>query len=149
MSYLKKALSADERVIHAAKLHWIVFAGPAFLVVLGFLFGGASQGLSLLLSVLGVISFVGVFIERSTTDLAVTNKKVLAKTGLIARKTVEQRLGKIDSVQVQQDVLGRILNFGSVTVTGSGFVATPIKNVADPMTFRRAVEQAEEGMEKA
>jgi hypothetical protein len=67
---------------------------------------------------------------------------VVAKWGFIARSTIEQRLEKVDSVSVDQTFLGRVLNFGNVTVHGTGINATPIKMIADPLAFRRKVEQA-------
>ncbi|MBY0363141.1 MAG: PH domain-containing protein [Phreatobacter sp.] len=81
------------------------------------------------------------FMSR-TTELAVTSRKVVAKWGFIARSTIEQRLEKVDSVAVDQTFLGRVLNFGNVTVHGTGINATPIKMIADPLAFRRKVEQA-------
>ncbi|MEM6414347.1 MAG: PH domain-containing protein [Pseudomonadota bacterium] len=148
MSYLRKAIGPNETLKYKAKVHWVVFLNPIILMLVGLLLVAATGGFSVILLILGFLGLIGGFIYSATTDLAVTNKKVIAKWGLISRKTIEQRLSKIDTVQVDQSVFGRILNYGSITVTGSGFTPTPIKNIADPMTFRRSVEQAEEQAEQ-
>jgi uncharacterized membrane protein YdbT with pleckstrin-like domain len=80
------------------------------------------------------------WIQRATTDLGVTNKRVIAKAGLISRRTVEQRIQKIESIRVNQGILGRMLDYGTIMVHGTGGATTPIRNVADPFAFKRAVE---------
>lgn len=148
MSYLSQALGPDETLVHKAAVHWIVFVWPSLLIVIGFVLAPATSGASMFLVIFGIVSILGAWIYSATTDLAVSSRKVIAKWGLISRKTIEQRLTKVDTVQVDQGILGRLLNYGSITVTGSGFAPTPIKNIADPLSFRRAVEAAEDKLTK-
>ena len=144
MSYINKSIGADERLVASAKIHWVALVYPTILLILGvatlqfyvgyfFLFAASFQ-------------LLGAIVHRTTTDLAVTNKKLIAKWGLFRRQTIEQRIGKIDTIQVDQGIMGRLLNYGSITVTGSGFAPTPIKTIADPLAFRRAVELAEDAV---
>ncbi|WP_296578589.1 PH domain-containing protein [Phreatobacter sp.] len=142
MSYVSDSLGPGEEIIHEATIHWIVYFWPMVAVVAGIAaavfvwpYGAAALGLAALWLL------VAWFMSR-TTELAVTSRKVVAKWGFIARSTIEQRLEKVDSVAVDQTFLGRVLNFGNVTVHGTGINATPIKMIADPLAFRRKVEQA-------
>lgn len=142
MSYVSDSLGPGEEIIHEATIHWIVYLWPMVAVVVGLAatvfvwpYGAAVLGLA------SLWLLVAWFMSR-TTELAVTSRKVVAKWGFIARSTIEQRLEKVDSVAVDQTFLGRVLNFGNVTVHGTGINATPIKMIADPLAFRRKVEQA-------
>jgi len=72
-----------------------------------------------------------------TTELAITSKRIISKSGIFKRATMELRLDKIESIKVDQSVMGRILNFGSVTIAGTGGDATPIESIADPLEFQR------------
>lgn len=83
-----------------------------------------------------------------TTELAVTNKRVVAKFGLLTRTTIEINLRRVESVQVHQGILGRIFDFGTVWVSGAGTPQASIPNVQDPMAFRRAVFAAQEAAER-
>jgi uncharacterized membrane protein YdbT with pleckstrin-like domain len=130
MSYISKHISQDEQVKYIAHKHWIVYFWPVVLI--------AFWGLGLLLLPL-------VWLSTRTTELGVTNKKVIAKWGIISRRTIEQRLEKVDSIQVHQGIIGRFLNYGTISVHGSGITTTPIPRISDPLQFRRAVESAIEG----
>ncbi|WP_207479602.1 PH domain-containing protein [Arenibaculum pallidiluteum] len=80
--------------------------------------------------------------KKLTTELALTNQRVIAKFGFIRRSTIEQRLEKVDSIQVRQGVIGRLFGAGSVLVSGSGVSATPIPGIDDPLLFRNRVNEA-------
>jgi uncharacterized membrane protein YdbT with pleckstrin-like domain len=134
MSYLSKSLSDGEVVKYVAVKHWIIFV-PHIVI---FLFGFAAPPFF----ILGVIGVIWSILVRWTTELAITNKKVVGKWGVISRHTVEQRLEKVDSIQVNQGILGRILNFGTVRVNGTGLTSTPIPRISVPLAFRRSVELA-------
>ncbi|UOO81955.1 PH domain-containing protein [Uruburuella testudinis] len=74
-----------------------------------------------------------------TTELALTNKKVIAKFGFIRRSTIELNLDKVESISVEQGFIGRIFNFGSIVVRGTGGSQAPIPYIAQPLEFRRQV----------
>lgn len=137
MSYVSESLSSGEQIVASATTHWIVFVPGIIITLIGFSFFP--------ILIIGLIIIGLAFLKKVTTELAVTNKKVIGKWGVISRRTIEQRLDKVDSVQIVQGILGRILNYGSVQVNGSGLSATPIPGIADPLTFRRAVERAIDG----
>lgn len=127
MGYLERAVSADEIIEYKAKTHWIVFLLPVLLI--------AAYGLGLIF-----VFFTWLYVI--STDLGVTNKRVIGKWGFISRRTMEQRLDKVEGVQVHQGIFGRLLGYGTVIVTGTGGSGTPIPNIADPLAFRSAVNAA-------
>ncbi|HEX5254593.1 MAG TPA: PH domain-containing protein [Mycobacterium sp.] len=125
-SYIEQVLGRDENIVATAKITGWIYFGPALLTVCT---------LGLLCPVLLIP-----YIQRATTDLGVTNKRVIAKSGLISRRTVEQRIQKIESIRVSQGIIGRMLDYGTIMVHGTGGATTPIRSVADPFAFKRAVE---------
>jgi len=76
------------------------------------------------------------FIRRATTELAVTDHRVIYKSGLLSRHTIEMNRDKVESVDVDQSLLGRILGYGTVVVRGTGGSLEPIRNISDPLSFR-------------
>ena len=143
-SYLDRTLNSGERIERSARLHWIVFARPATALVVGVLVAVASSSeqwrvFGILVAVLALIALVLAFIKWRTTEIAITNQRVLLKVGLIKRDTIEIIASKIESVDISQSVLGRLLNFGTVMVRGTGGNVNKIKDVPDPLEFRRAV----------
>ncbi len=85
---------------------------------------------------------------RSSTELAVTDRRIIAKFGFIRRSTVELNLTKIESVRVEQSVAGRIFGYGSIIVTGTGSTMDPIAFIADPIRFRQAVQAATDAIQQ-
>lgn len=127
MSYLERTISAGETIEYTAKTHWVVYVLPVlFIPIYG----------------IGLIFLLFAWLYTISTDLGVTNKRVIGKWGFISRRTIEQRLDKIEGVQVHQGILGRILNYGTIIVTGTGGSGTPIPNIANPLEFRAAVNAA-------
>jgi uncharacterized membrane protein YdbT with pleckstrin-like domain len=87
-------------------------------------------------ALLALSSAFRAFIRRATTELAVTDQRVIYKTGLLARHTLEMNRSKVESVAVDQTPLGRLFGYGTVTVRGIGSALEPIRNITDPLTFR-------------
>ena len=81
-----------------------------------------------------------------TTELAFTNKRVIAKFGFISRKTIEIGLTKVESLQVDQGILGRIFNFGTLVISGAGNPQAPIPGISNPMTFRRSFMEFQDNL---
>ena len=164
MSYVQKTLIAGETVLYRAHLHWVVLLWHALLgsiaALAGFalligtlvttgreLGGGGTAavigGAALVLAGVAIV-MVG-FLKRSSTEIAVTNKRVLIKTGFFSRKTVEIFLSKIESVVVDETMMGKTLGFGTVTVRGTGGTPEQFERVANPLEFRRQVQTQMEG----
>jgi uncharacterized membrane protein YdbT with pleckstrin-like domain len=95
-----------------------------------------------ILAVCAVLLIVWPFIARRSTELVVTDRRFIAKYGLVSTHSIEIRFDKIETVRVSQSLLGKMLNYGDVVVTGTGSTFDPIRNVANAMKFRIALNQA-------
>jgi uncharacterized membrane protein YdbT with pleckstrin-like domain len=132
MSYVDSIIGAGERILFTGRVsawslfwYWIV-------------------GLVLLPLVVGLFVWIFAWVKLRTTELAVTNKRVIAKFGFIRRETTEISVARIESVQVNQTVMGRLLDYGTIVFSGAGTPQASIANIADPLAFRKAVISAQE-----
>ena len=130
--YVEKNLIKDEQVVYTGRLSAWGFAGQIAL------------GIVLIPLVVGIVMLIWVWIRMRTMELAITTKRLIIKSGLISRQTIELNLGKVESLQVDQSVLGRMLGYGSIQVNGTGTSHAPIHGVADPLEFRRQFMQAQD-----
>ena len=136
-SYIEGTLIKDEKLVYVGNISlWTL----APLLCLGFIL--------LLAYGLGLIVFLIAYIRYKTTELAFTNKRVVAKFGFISRKTIEINISKVESIQVHQSITGRIFNYGSLVITGSGESQAPIAGISNPMGFRRAFMEAQDMAQK-
>jgi uncharacterized membrane protein YdbT with pleckstrin-like domain len=148
MSYVARVLQPGEAIEHTAKLHWFIYLRTIFaliicIILIGVSFTRDNQNLDLVLGIaviifglLGLLTGVRAFIRRATTELAVTDRRVIYKTGLLSRHTIEMNRDKVESVDVDQTVSGRIFGYGTIVVRGTGGSLEPIRNIGDPLTFR-------------
>ena len=93
------------------------------------------------LLVWGVYVLAWPMITKETTELVITNRRIIAKFGLISRYTIEINLSKVESISVSQSILGRILNYGDLQIIGTGGTREPIPNIGNPLMFRRQFDQ--------
>ena len=132
-SFVQGTLGKDEKIIVEGRVSgWALVPSIIIGIITIPLFG------------LGIIIILSAVFTYISTKLAVTNKRVVAKTGFIKRSTIELNLSKVESIQVHQGLFGRILNYGSLVVSGAGNPQAPIPNIADPMSFRRLATEAQE-----
>jgi len=152
MSYIEKNLMLGEQIEYRAKLHWLVFLLPILLFIAAIwlfsLGGNIAKFLAVFLIVAVLVTGLIAVIERRSSEFAVTNKRVLIKTGLIRRHSLETLLSKIESIGVAQSILGRILGFGTIVISGTGGSKEPFHKIADPMMFRRRVQEQIAAMEE-
>jgi uncharacterized membrane protein YdbT with pleckstrin-like domain len=125
-SYVQSVMSSGEMIQYEAKVSiWSMM--PLFII-----------GLILLpLYGLGLLFWIAAYLRYISTELAITNKKIIAKFGFIKRDTIELLLPKIESIQVNQSLFGRILNYGSIIVSGAGNPQAPVPGISNPIDFRR------------
>jgi uncharacterized membrane protein YdbT with pleckstrin-like domain len=148
MGYIEENLMQGEQIRYYTKLHWIVFIFPIFLIVIGlgiaFVFSLYSAALILgtLFFLVGILLGVPRFITYKTSEFAVTNKRVLIKVGFIKRHSLELLLQKVEGIGVDQDISGRIFGYGTIIVTGTGGTKEPFKKIANPLEFRKQVQQS-------
>jgi Bacterial PH domain len=152
VGYAEKVLQPGETIAYRARLHWIVYLGGIVLVLAAVILallavalpGGDAVRLGLMLAAL-IALFLGLFqmlrawFVVANTEIIVTNRRLIYKTGFIARDTVEMNLDKVESVLVEQTLLGRMLNFGRVIVRGVGSGLEPIDRIAAPLELHRNI----------
>ena len=168
MSYVEKNLMVGETVVYRTRLHWIVLFWP---IVLSLLFGvaglalltrafGSASGNSgtstpmlaggLVLLVVGCVCFGIGHVKRNATEMAVTDRRVIVKVGVATRRTFEILLSKVESIGVEESVMGRLLGYGTVIVRGTGGTPEPFDTVGNPIEFRKQVqEQIEKSQERS
>lgn len=117
--YVNNNLIRGEVVEYETSYHWIIFFSLRALFTL----------------------FIAPLVDRWSDEFAITNKRVIIKTGLISRRTVELNLTKIESVNVDQSILGRILGYGSLQIIGTGGTKEIFPNINKPLTFRKKFQE--------
>jgi uncharacterized membrane protein YdbT with pleckstrin-like domain len=130
MSYIDDSLIPGETILHRARVSYWSQGG---LIILGFL---------LLIVAIGLVLLVVAYIRIKSTEIAITNKRIIAKFGFIKRDTVEINLDKIEALRVEQGFWGRMLNFGTLIISGVGSTIDPMRDIADPLVFRRKFMEA-------
>ena len=130
MSYIDDSLIEGERIVHRARVSWWSQFGLVLL------------GIVTLVVVVGLVFLAMAWIKVRSTEIAITSKRVIAKFGFIKRDTVEINLDKVEALRVEQGFFGRMLNFGTIFMTGAGTSVAPMRNIADPLVFRRKFMEA-------
>ena len=149
--YIEEILQPGEKVLYSTNEHWMFFlpAIAAWVVVAVFLvlwrFFAADALALVCLAFAAVAGLAALYwtatawFHRWTTETDVTNMRVVHKTGFIKRRTFEMSLDKVESVDVNQSVLGRLLNYGDLTIQGVGEGTQTISTVSSPLAFRSAI----------
>jgi uncharacterized membrane protein YdbT with pleckstrin-like domain len=159
LSYVEKHLIQGETVQYQTKLHWIVMLGHAMIAAVLVLVGvalliapwnsvtGRAASLTTVLRwagagclVIGAIFFVVGLVRRNATEMGLTNKRVIVKTGLANRRTIEMLLSRVESVVVEEPALGRVLGYGTVIIRGTGGTPEVFEKIAHPLEFREQVQ---------
>jgi uncharacterized membrane protein YdbT with pleckstrin-like domain len=166
MGYVDRNLVPGEMLLYRTRHHWLVLLGPLFggLLLLvpgiallveaiatrdtaGLVVGSTVISPKLMVS-FGAVLVVGAIItfsygvaKRNATEMAVTNRRVLIKTGMGSRRTLDLMLSRVESIGVEESAVGRMLGYGSVVVRGTGGTPEPFLMIAHPQEFRRAVQE--------
>lgn len=140
MGYIDANLLPDETVVHRAKLHWLIFAKAVLVVILGIGLLAVEPTVGTVVAVVGLAMSVAPLVEYTTSEFGVTSKRVIVKVGLIQRQTLELLLRQVEAISVDQTILGRMFNYGSVTLSGTGGVKGVFHNIARPLEFRRKIQ---------
>lgn len=137
-AYAKHNLLSDEKILYEAKLHWFIYVpGLLFFIMIPFfplqpLFYGT-------LILVGIAVFLRFFILKLSTEFVVTNMRVIVKTGLISRNTIELNHRNVESLSLDQGIIGRIFDFGSLNLNGTGTGTSTIPWIENPLEFRKQV----------
>lgn len=159
MSYISKTLVPGEKVLYTTRLHWIVMLGHIFGAIVLWGMGGyvlwyayahplmqptnrhvaGYGGAALLLC--GLIVILAGSVRRNATEMAVTSRRVVVKTGLGSRRTIEMLLNKVETIEVTEPGMGRMLGYGSITMIGTGGTSEQFHKLAHPLEFRSQAQQ--------
>ena len=159
MSYIEASLVPGETVVYQTRLHWVVMlrhillglfllAGSGALLSyvlhhpgLGITSEHLAEGGAAALLACAILALIAGAVRRNATEMAVTTRRVVVKQGLMSRKTVEMLLNKIETIEVSEPMVGRMLGYGSITMVGTGGTSEPFHKIAHPLQFRGAVQQ--------
>ena len=146
-------VGSGEKVLYVGKVSYLsilpALIGGTLLVLIGVAIAIGAPPIGLIVMLIGAIWLIAGVIRRTSTELAVTNRRVIAKFGLVRRSTVELNLSKVESIRVEQGILGRIFDYGSIIVTGTGSTMEPIPFISKPIAFRQAVQEATNSRQQA
>ncbi|KTD22181.1 transmembrane protein [Legionella lansingensis] len=134
----------DKDVVYFARLHWILFFWPIVLALFAIYMGYSSMPLkevSILFLFVALIWMIMTWVTYHFSSLTIKNKQVILRTGMLVRQTVDIPLSKIESIDIRQSVLGSILRYGSLVITGTGGTRHIINFLDNPLTCRRYIEQ--------
>jgi len=149
MGYLEKILEPGEQVRYVGRLHWLIYLPAIALVICAvallvaaaispqeapYLIAGG-----LIAVVFSLLAFIPELLRRRTTEIAVTDRRVIFKTGILRRRSVEMNMDKVESVDVDQSILGRIFDFGTVLIRGTGASLEPLYQIQDPLRLRSQI----------
>jgi uncharacterized membrane protein YdbT with pleckstrin-like domain len=142
MSYVDSNLLPNEQVTYRARLHHIIYGLPAVVLLIALLtaLGGGGWIAGAAIGVIGVVLLLPPWIRSTSSEFAITNKRVLIKVGLIRRHSLELLLQKVEGIGVDQGILGRIFGYGTITVSGVGGTKEAFKMISNPLEFRRQVQ---------
>jgi len=147
MGYVDSQLLPGESVMYRSKLHWQVFLLPGFFAGILLLasigsFANGANGVGLFSLVLAGFLILVPFIKRANSEFAVTNRRIIVKLGFFTTRTLELLHSKVEAISVNQGLLGKMLGYGDIVVTGTGGSREEFKTVASPLELRRAVQAA-------
>jgi uncharacterized membrane protein YdbT with pleckstrin-like domain len=149
MKYYEKILQPDETVKIVATLHWLIYGRALLLFLAAVVALVLSQrddavetpalwvGLALL--VLAILAFLRAWLTRVSTEIVVTDRRVIHKRGLVSRHTEEMNVSKVETVDVDQGVGGRIFGYGTLIIRGTGGGWEPLRRVSSPLAVRNAI----------
>jgi uncharacterized membrane protein YdbT with pleckstrin-like domain len=155
MRYIQRVLQPGETVRYTSRIHWIVYLPGIALIILGLIvaiglrqldpsppsdsFSIPSLAAIVIGLAFGLISLIGAWWRRLTVEVAVTDHRVIYKRGFIRRHTFEMNMTKVESVHVNQSVMGRLFDYGDIVIRGTGSSFEPLRLIARPLEFRNFV----------
>ena len=148
MGYAERVLQPEEHILHRSYIHWLIyFPGLLWLLAAAAIFASEAviqlfdwlNYVAAVFALIGLVRLLGAAIRRASTEIAVTNKRLIYKVGIFRRSTIEMNLHQVESIEVNQSVFGRLFDYGTVIVRGTGSGIEPIRRVGAPLELRSAV----------
>ena len=151
MTFIEKNLANNEKIVYRAQLHWWIYGRSVLLVILGAVIAlglGKHEAVKIIGALLVLIGFVGVinaYVRASSSEFAVTNRRIMMKTGIANRRLIELQLNRSEGLVIDQGIIGRIFNYGTIIIRSGGTMEEIFSPVADPYEFKRQINNAIEG----
>lgn len=153
MSYIDSVLQPGEKLVHVGRIHPIIYLNGTLFVIVGLvvlfdafvshlIFGRVvtiEAPLAYAVIGIGLFLIVRAWFRKWTTEIGVTDRRVIQKTGFISRRTAEMNVNQVERVEVRQSILGRIFNYGSLSIHGTGAGLEGLETIADPLSLRTAI----------
>ena len=158
MAYHTKVMLPDEQLRAVGRLHWAIYLKSWFVLILALAAGidffhlrsadaaSPDGSISLVLEVVGaallivgLLMLLSAWVRRVTTEIVVTDRRILFKEGFLRRRTMEMNMSKVETVDVVQSIPGRIFNYGTILIRGTGSSYEPLSLIGDPLTLRNAI----------
>ena len=148
MSYVQRVLQPGEQLRHVSSIHWIIYwpgVAVGLLAVVAYWFSdmrllpGIWRYTAYVLALVAIVLLFQQWLRWWVTEIAVTNRRVIYKKGLIRRQTNEMNMDKVESVQIDQSILGRMLDYGDVTILGTGEGFETLRTIAGPIELRNSI----------
>jgi len=149
-SYVEESLLKNEKVLFQAQMHWIVFLPTIIWLLMSlvlYFLGSEFRVFSAFFSIIMFASFLSNYINYKTSEFALTNRRIILKIGFIRRHTLELFLTRLEGMFVNQSIMGRLLNFGTLVVVGTGGTRDAFYKISDPLAFRRRVLEEVDALE--
>lgn len=154
MSYVKENLTRGERIIHTTNLHWIIFFESFSIILTGLFFTYLGvqysntlgtlaywvEYMSFFILCFGGVKFLAELLRFTSSEFAVTSERVIIKTGILERKSLAMHLNKIESIEIEQSLTGRVFGFGSIIITGTGNAESRFDLLKGPSKFRQQMQ---------
>jgi len=148
MRYIERILQPGETVLYSGTIHWVIYVPAILLSLIALtlltLVKSGPTGMSWLIGSIAflaaaTVTFASAWFRRWTTEIDVTNRRIVYKRGFINRHTVEMNMDKVESVDVDQSIMGRLLDYGDITVRGTGETMEIMHGIGRPLDFRNHV----------
>jgi uncharacterized membrane protein YdbT with pleckstrin-like domain len=148
MSYVQRVLQPGEQVRRISSIHWIVYwpgVAVALLAVVAYWFSetryltGIWRYTAYALALVAIFLLIQQWLQWWVTEIAVTDRRVIYKKGLVRRQTNEMNMDKVESVQIDQSILGRMLDYGDVTILGTGEGFETLRTISSPIELRNSI----------
>ena len=127
MSYIEESLSKDEQVHELYKLHWFSKVWMFFLIIFSF-------------TIIPIPFAIYEWLRLRSIEQGATNKRVVLKKGIVSRKTEEMKIGSIETIEINQGILGRLFGFGDVEITGRGISDLVFRKIDSPLNVKKSIE---------
>ena len=158
MGRAKNYLSNKERIVYETHLHWVLFIESVSYLVIALLISAAAYKyggeyaklihyISLPFWLYGGVKVFLEWIQHASADFIITNSRVILKVGVLKRSSLSIPLTKIESIEIDQTLIGQLLGFGTIHITGTGTATSKFEYISSPGTFRQRIQQATNALE--